>query len=280
MLTKKSKFKSFILSAVPGLGHIYQGFSNRGVIFLGSFICIMFLMEFLQGSGGYHNSVFSNNLLYGYRHILELGVLIIWAASVIDNLILFDKRKNGVFSITATEEGAALDQLNDLTKSSNKNLLAILLNIVPGAGHIFLGLKEKGFQLTTYFFILYFISEISGLDILNIPVALLWLYCILDTINLTTYTTYESKETELVKFDAFSMLSSLKTKLHWLGGILITLGLLVIFNRAAVDFIDPEFLRLFNQYFKDGLVSIILIVLGIKMVLGNKKSNSQVGERN
>jgi hypothetical protein len=276
----KSKFKSFILSAVPGLGHIYQGFTTRGAIFLGSFAAIIFLMQFLEGSGGYHNALLSSNLLHGYRQVLELCLPFIWLASIVDNLVIFDKFRNRLYEIPTVEnDTSSVDQLNDLTKYSNRRLVAVLLNAVPGAGHIFLGLKEKGFQLAGCFFVLYFVAEISSIDILNIPVALLWLYSILDTISLTSQTSYEARELQISGLDSAAILSSLKNKLHWIGGILIFLGITVLLNRAAVNFIDPEYIKLFNLYFKDGLVSLILILVGIKLILG-KKNLKQVGENN
>jgi hypothetical protein len=276
----KSKFKSFILSAVPGLGHIYQGFTTRGVIFLGSFVAIIFLMQFLESPGGYHNTLLSSNLLHGYRHVLELCIPFVCLASFVDNLVIFDKFRNRLYQLPTEEnEYNSVDKLNDLTKASNRRLVAVLLNVVPGAGHIFLGLKEKGFQLAGSFFVLYFVSEASSIDALNIPVALLWLYSILDTISLTSQASYEARELELSGLDSDAILYSLKNKLHWIGGILVFLGITVLFNRAAVNFIDPEYIKLFNMYFKDALVSLILIALGIKLILG-KKSLKQVGDNN
>ena len=44
-MPKKSKFATVILSAVPGLGHMYLGWQQRGLQFMLTFFLMIFLMD-------------------------------------------------------------------------------------------------------------------------------------------------------------------------------------------------------------------------------------------
>ncbi len=47
-MPKKSKFATVILSALPGLGHLYLGWRLRGLLFMLAFFLTIFLMDWIR----------------------------------------------------------------------------------------------------------------------------------------------------------------------------------------------------------------------------------------
>jgi hypothetical protein len=273
-MNKKSKFKSFLLSMLPGVGHMYLGFTSRGLIFSGATLAIIFLLQFI-GSGGYNGGLLNLNLLRGYRHILEFMIPVVWLVSVIDNFILTIKLNKGYFFSEPMGSQPAYS-LDKTLEEQNKKLLSIMLNIIPGVGHIFLGYKDKGIQIAGSFFAMYIIGQFIGLDIFNFIAAIIWIYSILDSINIGSSCQYNGVKTELSSKDFEKASFILKNKLPLVGGFLIFLGTMVILNRFSLEFIDKDILWKIKAYVKDGLVSIIFIGLGLKLLLGKKNKLVQI----
>lgn len=274
-MNKKSKFKSFLLSMLPGVGHMYLGFTSRGLIFSGTTLAIIFLLQFL-GPARYSNGLLNFQMLRGYRHILEFLIPIVWTASIIDNFILTVKINRGYFtleSMNAQQTGS----LDKILESQNKKLLSVMLNIIPGAGHIFLGLKDKGIQIAGSFFAMYIIGQFVGLDIFNFIAAIIWIYSVLDSINIWNNSDYNVVKIEFSSKDFQNATSILKNKLPLIGSFLIFIGIMVLLNRFSLEFIDIDILRQFKDYVKDGLVSIIFIGLGLKLLIGKKKNLVKIG---
>ena len=73
-MKEKNKFVSFLLSFVPGLSHLYLGFSDRGAIFLVVFFALVF------GVAGL--TILTNN--EGFIVILAVGLPILWLIALID----------------------------------------------------------------------------------------------------------------------------------------------------------------------------------------------------
>lgn len=273
-MIKKSKFKSFLLSMLPGVGHMYLGFISRGLIFLGTTLAVIFSLQFM-GPAHYNHGLFNFQILSGYRQILEFSIPLVWLFSVIDNLILTGKLNRGDFSVNLLEPGQAVD-LDKVLQNQNKKLLSVLLNLFPGAGHIFLGYKDKGIQIIGSFFLIYAVGQLTGLDILNFIAVLIWIYSILDIVHIGNNEN-QLIINELSTKDFNNAVSLFKNKLNLVGSFLIFIGIMILINRFAAEFIDRDIFRQIEGYVKDGLVSIIFIGLGIKLLAGKKKKVADIG---
>lgn len=273
-MIKKSKFKSFLLSMLPGVGHMYLGFISRGLIFLGTTLAVIFSLQFM-GPAHYNRGLFNFQILSGYRQILEFSIPLVWLFSVIDNLILTGKLNRGDFSVNLLEPGQAVD-LDKVLQNQNKKLLSVLLNLFPGAGHIFLGYKDKGIQIIGSFFLIYAVGQLTGLDILNFIAVLIWIYSILDIVHIGNNEN-QLIINELSTKDFNNAVSLFKNKLNLVGSFLIFIGIMILINRFAAEFIDRDIFRQIEGYVKDGLVSIIFIGLGIKLLAGKKKKVADIG---
>lgn len=273
-MNKKSRFKSFLLSMFPGVGHMYLGFTSRGFIFLGAVLAIIFALQFM-GPVNFSRGLFNFQILRGYRQILEFTIPLVWLFSVIDNFILTTQLNKGAFLVSTGDSFQGTD-LDKALQNQNKKLLSLLLNIIPGAGHIFIGYKDKGIQIAGSFFFIYIIGQLTGLDLLNFISVLVWIYSILDVINIGNNDSSMGRN-ELSSKDFNTAISHFKDRLNWVGYFLIFIGIMTLINRFASEFIDKNLFRQIESYVKDGLISIVSIGLGLKLLMGKKKKFTEIG---
>ena len=73
-MPRKSKFATVVLSALPGLGHMYLGWQQRGLFFMLAFFLAIFLTSMTGGM-----------LLVGFL------IPVIWFYSLFDALQCFDQ---------------------------------------------------------------------------------------------------------------------------------------------------------------------------------------------
>ncbi|MBC3517306.1 hypothetical protein H8K20_12990 [Neobittarella massiliensis] len=66
--------------------------------------------------------------------------------------------------------------------------LAGLFSIVPGAGHMYLGLSKKGASLMALFFADCFLCSIPGLHLLWLGIPVIWFYSLFDAVNKSNLT--------------------------------------------------------------------------------------------
>ena len=123
----KSKLIAFLLSAVPGLAHLYIGLKERALIFFMIFGAIF--------TGGVGLSILSHD-----DSFLLLAILvypIIWLIALVDMFSAW--RKLELWEVYDNDEGY------DLVDSRiNKKTITLALSVVPGAGHMYLGYQTKG----------------------------------------------------------------------------------------------------------------------------------------
>lgn len=267
-MRKKSKFKSLLLSAVPGIGHIYLGLTSRGIIFLGAFLSVIFILNFLQGSGFNYGGMYRFRYHNGYREFFEFFLPLIWVFSAVDAYIMTE-RVNRFMTVSEGLE-ADISAYDKAMKPDNQKLLTIMLNIIPGAGHIYCGQKEKGLKLMGIFIIVLILFSLSGFGLLALLAAFIWLYSLLELIG-----SFEGKVPVAgispEAFDVTGYFSGLGNRLSWVGGALIAAGALLIVNRITGDVFDPKILSLVKSYMKDIIVSALLIVIGLRLLMGDKR---------
>ena len=169
---KKSKFIVFLLSFFPGLGHIYLGCFSRGYIFMGAVaagIILILGLCFLSRSES--------------PLILLLGYPLLWFVALVDSLALTDMVNQSSLSATAAETTPASGADHEKMAMQNRKIIACLLSVVPGAGHMYLGYQKLGLEIMTlFFFTLFFIDWIRiSLFIFILPV--IWCYSMFDALH-------------------------------------------------------------------------------------------------
>lgn len=255
-MNRKSKAVTFLLSFIPGLSHIYLGFAHRAIIF--------FLLFFGAIAGALGMIFLTNHEIF----IIGLGIAlpIIWLVALVDAISLVDKleykRAEGDGEQTTAED----------MQESNQKLIAMILSVIPGAGHMYLGLQQEGlFFMSVFFFTIFLMSWLNSSFFLFL-LPIIWFYCLFDTLHST-----EGRE---VKSHVESFIMSwIKASPNVIGWVLIILGCLVFLERIASFFLTSQI----KYYIKTGIVALLLIVSGIKLIRGPKDvehvlENSEVDE--
>lgn len=247
-MKEKSKFVSFLLSFIPGLSHLYLGFSDRGAIFLVVFFALTF------GIAGL--TVLTND--EAFIAILAFTLPILWLIALID---AFSMRKKTIYNENNNISSEISKEDREEMKKSNKKTIAMTLSIIPGAGHMYLGYQKKGLVIMgTFFFTVFFMGWLN-LSLFLFVLPLIWFYSFFDVLH-----SVDGKNTE--EEISFALP---KIKSEWIGWGLIGIGVLVIVERVLYPMLTYEI----RNYIQTSIVSLIFILGGVKLLKKNKNSDTK-----
>ncbi len=252
-MNKKSKFVTFILSFLPGLGHIYLGYTERAFVF--------FLLFFgaILGVGGVAALFHVREFIL----ILGLALPIIWLISLVDTISLADR--TGYSKSNDLEQATEGKDLRD----DNKKLIAVGLSVIPGAGHMYLGLQREGLVLMSIFFFALFLMSWLNMSVFLFLLPIIWFYSLFDALH-----SLEDKENRVqVESHLFSWLDENPGIIGW-G--LIGMGVLAVLNRIVAPLLTWQA----RNYLQTGIVALVLIASGIKLVIGPKEAVSSSEDEN
>lgn len=242
----KSKFIAFMLSAIPGLAHLYIGLKERALIFF------MMFCGVLLGSVGLIGLTGGGDFIA----IFVLGYPLIWLIALID---MFSAWKH--IETRELYNGETFNDVN-IDQKFNKKTVTMALSIVPGAGHMFLGFMEKGLLIMGAFFFSVFFMGWLGISLLLFLLPLIWFYSFFDAMHLVDGSKEEMQVQEF---------KLPKVKHEWIGFGLIGIGIVIILERILYPLIEWQIRR----YIQTSIVSLIFIILGIYILNKNKNSVEQ-----
>jgi len=185
MRTKKSALAAFFLSFIPGLGHGYLGRPVRLVIYGGGFFGPISLMALLG---------ITNNIDHDSAMFLFVVAMLSAFINMIDMIITLISGKyiggpayqEGAYRYGDTPEGAAPMLSADQQQEKSRT---IMLSILPGLGHMSLGLMQRGITLLIAFIgmfaIIVFLTSIVGngaLLVFLLALPVIWIYSMFDVI--------------------------------------------------------------------------------------------------
>ena len=239
----KSKGKAVVFSILPGGGHFYLGLYNRGIIF---FVSSIILSIGFRNYGYGPFNLFGN--LNGLFHSLSL---LVWLYSAIDAYMNADYINRGIINL---EEEIGFSK-------RNKDLLGIILSVVPGLGHMYEGYSSKGSKLLVIFIIGELLGGFINIGLINDLLLILSIYSVLDLIAL--------REGRNFGFD-LNGTKELNSIFKIAGLILIIFGIAQGFQIASNYLIDFGFNHILN------IVSIfskaaILVIIGIIILYKTSK---------
>lgn len=238
----KSKFIAFLLSAIPGLAHFYIGLKERALIF--------FILLVVGLTGGIGLSILTYE--EGFLVLTIIGYLILWLIALID---MFSAWKN----IEMKQLYNNSEILRDIPdKKLNKKSITLALSVIPGAGHMYLGYQKKGLIIMGSFFFSIFFMGWLGISMLLFLLPLIWFYSFFDAMH-----TADGSQDEIKN----QLLILPVIKHEWVGFALIGIGVMIILERILYPLIDYEIRR----YIQTSIVSLIFILIGIYMLMKNKK---------
>ena len=252
-MKKKSKFLVFILSPLPGLSHLYLGWTRRALVFFGVFVGLC-AGAITMGNIGYQTS----NMI---GPLIVFVILLLWFIALAEALSLAGQN---------IEPGADGDETRILDTEekgllfiSDRKLIALAFSAIPGAGHMYLGLIKQGAQLMAGFFLILLVSNWLHLNILAFVIPVIWFYSVFDIYHLL-------EDEEEVQLESSTLFDWFSTHPSWLGWGLIALGLLVIIQRIAGPALAYLLSDSIRNYIETAFIALILIGGGIKLLLGSK----------
>lgn len=270
-MRRKSKFLTFILSFIPGLGHIYLGKSKRGGTFLFGFVGACVLGAILA------EGVSSPEPL--------LIILFSWLVSLVDSMTLVDDINNAYMynsyynqnGYTPNYEGNAEEydeygyynmELKKKRHKKDKKATAMVLSFIPGAGHMYIGLRRKGIELMAAFFIAFYLTDLTQVAIFALMAPVIWFYSMFDVRQEAVLDRTPTDEDLSFVKHIKNMDQKGKRKL---GIVLVGIGALILFQRIVVPILDMILGYRFYYHLRTIVISLIFIYGGIKLI--NKNVN-------
>ncbi|GIN73250.1 hypothetical protein J14TS2_37250 [Bacillus sp. J14TS2] len=264
---ESERFFTIILSFVPGLGHFQLGLVYRGmtllVAFFGAAMMILFVTLMTERS----------------EFLIFLASLpIIWFFGFFDALKQLDKKQKG----EELNDKSILEELENRNSDGKKSkAIATLLAIIPGAGHLYLGLQKRGIQLMAAFLFSIYILDVLRLGIFLFIVPIIWFFSFFDGLQKA------AKSDQELENEDVPLISFFLNHQKWVGIGLIVLGIYYIGMNVVLPIVEPfihkwfspDLYYLLHEYIQTGFICLLLIGGGIKLLTGKKtKSKQEEGE--
>ncbi len=162
--------------------------------------------------------------------------------------------------------------------------LTFLFSLLPGAGHMYLGLMKSGVSFMGIFFFLIFVASWLNISPLIYVIPVVWFYSFFDCLNKSNMSDEELviyKDEYLFSIDYLLKMDNnmIKKKGVLIGAVVLLFGCYLLFNNIT-DFIMPffpkEFIRFIDNityYIPKIIVSVALIIIGLRLISGKKKES-------
>jgi len=253
---RKSGFVTFVLSIVPGLGHVYLGLPYKGMGLMAIFFGWIFCLFVLTSVGRMHG---------GEALLFLAPIPVIWFYSMFDALILNQRINEG----EKLQKHPPLQGLIDSIASGKKDTVwALLFGIVPGAGQMYLGWQDRGLHLMLLFFLCVSLVDWLRLNLFLFMLPVIWFYSFFDTMQLA------SRNADCPP-PGSSLLGWVAQRQRWVGIGLISLGCVVLFDRIVAPLLHFRIVVMMRT----AIVAALLIGGGIRLAMGRpvKPSQEQAG---
>lgn len=251
------RFFTILLSFVPGLGHFYLGLMQRGLSFLIAFFGLSTVLIFLT-------AITSQD---GFA--IFLGLLpVIWLYCMFDAVQSAHRKQQGEMLVDRT----LFDELETYRESGRRSkVLAMMLSVLPGAGHMYLGLQKRGLQLMVGFLGAIYILDFMRLSLFLFLIPLIWCFSFFDALQqIGRVGREELRDIPVVKW--------MGNHQRWLGIILLFLGIYYILMRLFVPILEQQFPDWFmnyrymlESYAQTVIIAVLFIGGGIKLLTGSKR---------
>lgn len=257
-IQQNERTSTILLSMIPGVGHFYLGLTYRGLSLLTLFFGIIIMVIFIS-------FVTSSIFL-----VFLLALPILWIYSLFDSIQLLNKKQadEPIEDRTIIED---FDRVREVGKKSK--MLATVLSIFPGAGHMYLGLQKRGLQLMAAFLLSVYILDVLNLGIFLFIIPILWFFSFFDALQLAN-----RMDTEVVEDVPF--IRYLENHQKWIGIGLLVLGCFYLFDAVLLPVLADTILEIlhiniwhyYHQYFQVTIVCLLFIGGGFKLLLKSRKA--------
>jgi len=256
---QREKAHVVLLSLIPGLGHMHIGLMHRGISFLITFIGLASTILFVV-------FVFREPALLIFLLVLP----VIWIYNLFDSMQCLSAKQRQEH----VQDRTIFHDLESHVSTGRKiKVLALALSVFPGAGHLYLGLQQRGLQLMGGFLLAIYIMDNFRLTLFFFLIPLLWCFAFFDALHQAAR--YERGELRdepvLTKFSRYQ---------RWIGIGLLGFGVLYFIDQLASRYLSQDELELYRLYleikymFPTAVVAFIMIALGLKLIFGNKTADA------
>lgn len=143
----------------------------------------------------------------------------------------------------------------------NKSKFAtIVLSIVPGLGHLYLGFQERGLQFMLAFFLSIFLIDWLQLSLFAFLLPVIWFYSLFDALQCLS----QGEPPQVLRSPWIWILD----KQRWVGIGLIVLGGLILFNRMVIPWLEIYLTYRTLRMISASLMALLFIAGGIRLALG------------
>jgi TM2 domain-containing membrane protein YozV len=146
----------------------------------------------------------------------------------------------------------------------NKKFWAYFFALIPGAGHMYLGLQKKGIQLMVSFFLLITLCSWVDIPLFAIFIPVIWFYSIFDVRRILQLGITQD---DTINFNIPLNINGNKTFAY----ILIFIGCIALLKNVILPIANVYISWEVIHYFKTIIVSLMFIGIGIKLLMGNKR---------
>ncbi|MEW9702369.1 hypothetical protein [Paenibacillus sp. SI8] len=186
-MNNKSSLVAFLLSFLPGFGHVYMHRLFRAFIYGGGFFASLFLMFLTAVVTNHDTEIF---ILFGFFAAL------IWVVNMVDMIILLLRyQPYGVPVPGATPYDPAQPQWEAnhyaaKQQQQQERTRIMLMSFIPGLGHFQIGLMQRGLTAMISFFgvaiLVFFITAMTnneGFVAFLLAMPVLWFYSMFDALK-------------------------------------------------------------------------------------------------
>lgn len=145
--------------------------------------------------------------------------------------------------------------------------LAVLLSIVPGVGHYYLGAMSRGLQFMLLFFGSFFLIDIIPGRILPFWIPVIWFYCLFDALQVAD----QRQRGDVPLLD----MRTIKRHLPWIGLSVALLGLLLLFDNIVPL---KEYLQWEDT--RSLFLAALLVIVGVAIILDTWKRGKDNNQAN
>lgn len=263
-IEQQEKTKIMLLSFIPGLAHMYMGLLQRGLTLLISFVVAFGGVLFV-----------SIVLNAGSVLILWLALPVIWVYGMFDAMSILRQKQQGEEVV----DQSLFEHLEQHLAGKKSRGTAMILSIFPGAGHLYIGLQQRGLQIMGLFLLSIFIMDQLRLTLFLFLLPMIWCYAFFDVMTQLRKLGEGTTQDEPI-------IVSIRAYQRWIGAGLLIVGVYFLIDRIAERVIVHYFSQWQQQYYElkymlpTIAIAFILILLGIRLLFGtsvqrNKHRNGE-----
>ena len=145
----------------------------------------------------------------------------------------------------------------------NNKSLAMLFSLMPGAGHMYIGLQRKGVQIMASFFLIIGLSDWLRISFTMFLLPIIWFFSIFD-VRKQLLSDKPIVEDEGINF----VWKGNEVRLIGYGFIII--GILSMINRVVFPALNIYLDMEIENYVRTSLASVLCMGIGIKLLTGTK----------